>query len=273
MWRELRRGLTGRGRAAAWVLVGTVLVVLGVDALILATVPDGPQPILVVMVACLLTIPGLVGAAIPGAASLASEKEARTLVLVLATPLRTAEIIAGKAAGSLRRSLWLWAPLFLHAAFWVTLGRVHVVLVAHLAIIAAGATAFLTGTGLLLSALVRRAPVAVAVNVALGIVLWAIGPIALGFASEALGGQDDLFCLSLCCHPVVQAGVATHGAIEQKPWEPKTAALRYDWPPPLRSQDCLTTTWVFALCMGASAAVGAALAVASGAVLRRRAVV
>jgi ABC-type transport system involved in multi-copper enzyme maturation permease subunit len=123
--------------------------------------------------------------------AISGEREARTLDTLLTTPLHASAIIRGKLAGALRRQ-W-FAPLVLAAHFFtaVALGHVQPSFLLHLLLIAGGPLLFLTATGLLFSAFFRRTTLASAINLFLGLALWAGVPFGIIIAQEIGGYRGD----------------------------------------------------------------------------------
>ena len=164
--------------------------------------------------AVVLVLMGSIGTTILAAAPIASEKEARTWGVLVATPLTEREILLGKAAGVWRRSIPVWCPLFAHLCVFLPFGLVHPIVILHIAIIVFGIVMLVTGTGLYFSAALRTGTRAVLANLGLHGLLWAAAPAAVAGISEFFGylrysGGVHLTDMILFVNPVVQAGVVT----------------------------------------------------------------
>jgi ABC-type transport system involved in multi-copper enzyme maturation permease subunit len=164
--------------------------------------------------------------------AISGERDARTWDVLLTTPLTPAEIVLGKFAGGLRRTWFAFAVLAFHCALCLVIGAIHPLTVAHLFLIALGAATFLCGTGLLLSMLLRRGAAAAVVNMALGLALWFVLPIAVVLAGEMFDYRpgDTRWALdaAFTINPVAMAAAAT---AEVSPPRPSSfPPLRYDMP-------------------------------------------
>lgn len=164
--------------------------------------------------------------------AISGERDARTWDVLLTTPLTPAEIVLGKFAGGLRRTWFAFAVLAFHCVLCLVIGAIHPLTVAHLFLITLGAATFLCGTGLLLSMLCRRGAAAAVVNIALGLALWFVVPIAVVLAGEMFGyGQGDTrwaLDAAFTINPVAMAAAATADVSPPRPFS--FPPLRYDMP-------------------------------------------
>ncbi len=114
---------------------------------------------------------GALSVTVFSATCITSEKEARSWPLLLTTTVSDWEIVFGKFAGVLRRSLPVWVMLIVYLIpFWGILAF-GILDVAALVI---GTTVFLYGTGLYASSRLRRTSAAVATNFVLAASVWGI---------------------------------------------------------------------------------------------------
>ncbi len=264
VWKELRRRtLSTRARR-----IGTAVAVVGLlltSYVLLADDMDHDETHIIYMLALMGL--GILATAALAAAAVATEKEARTWTLLLATPMSAGHILAGKAAGVLCRSAPVWALLFLHLAVFGVVGYVEAVVPFLVGIVAAGVAALLTGTGLYLSVWFRRSTTAVAMNVGLALLLWVGVPVAFMLAGVIFFRTDDLAEWPLCLNPGAHIIViAEEGTGRNAGW------TDYHWPEPLGHMGLVGTTLVLALIAGGHALAGFAAACRACVQARQRAV-
>ena len=191
----------------------------------------------------LMAIVGL-SAAVISATGIAKEREAGTWPLLMATPLEDRPIVLGKAAATLRRILPALLLLAFHFGIFTALGYLHPVVLVHLALIAAGVVALVTGSGLYFSTLVRRPTVAILLNLGLAILIWAVIPLVVSVAGSMIvflfliiapGASAQPwfymapFTVYYSTHPLVQTGLVVSGAGDAANAGKALAELRYQW--------------------------------------------
>ncbi|HUT29015.1 MAG TPA: ABC transporter permease subunit [Sedimentisphaerales bacterium] len=132
-----------------------------------------------ILYAAILMGLGILFTIILPAASITSEKEARSWPLLLTTTLSDNEILFGKFVGGLRRCLPVWLLLFGHFVLFTLLGYIHPVAVLQMAILVAWVVTFLCCSGLYFSSRFRRTTTAVIVNFALAAAVWILLPLLL----------------------------------------------------------------------------------------------
>jgi ABC-type transport system involved in multi-copper enzyme maturation permease subunit len=151
------------------------------------------------------------------------ERDARTWDVLLTTPLTPAEIVLGKFAGGLRRAWFAFAVLAFHCGLCLLIGAIHPLTVAHLFLVALGTTAFLSGTGLLLSVICRRTTAAAVANMALGLTLWFVLPIAVVLAGELFdyrpGDTRNALNAVFTFNPVAMAAAASADVSPPRPFD------------------------------------------------------
>ena len=152
---------------------------------------------------------GMTTTAVFAATSISSEKESRTLPILLTTPLGDWHILAALMLGVLRRTFPAWAFLIAHVVVFVTVGILHPILIVHVTFLILWTIVFLTASGLYFSAKCRRTTVAVVLNLGFALGIWAILPLC---SVLLFGGSDPVASVLPQMNPVVQAGVITVGA-------------------------------------------------------------
>ncbi|MBN1362329.1 MAG: ABC transporter permease subunit [Sedimentisphaerales bacterium] len=169
VWRELRRPIFPRGRRGiinmlGLILGGGLLLAMLVYIVIRDISALGP---LSYVVAGLLQVVFAVNLAGAAASTVAREKEARSLPILLTAPLGNGVILWGKALGLLRRNLPLLVPVPILGlvAYWLTPsdmishGGVQAIVLSEVS--AAGDVVLLLGLGLCLSAYLKTTTPAV----------------------------------------------------------------------------------------------------------------
>jgi len=177
---------------------------------------------------------GALATAVLSATSITSEKEARTLPILLGTPLNDMHLIAGKAMGVFRRCVPVWLLLGGHMLLFTIRGYVHPIVLVHLAMLVVWLVLFLTGTGMYFSARLRRTTAAVMANLGLALALWAVLPILLGLTTALSSGDSDYINIVFCANPVVQGTVVTFAGAGEDYASDSIEDLEYNWPDSMR---------------------------------------
>jgi len=258
VWKELHTSLFGSRLLGAlgWVLalgalVATYALFRNELGSIASQIPYG---------ICLMALVGL-SAAVISATGIAKEREAGTWPLLMATPLEDRQIVLGKAVATLRRVLPALLLLAFHFGIFTALGYLHPVVLLHLALIAAGLVALVTGSGLYFSTLVRRPTVAIVLNLGFSILVWAVIPLVISIAGSMImmlwiaalraPAQPWFFTASYTAyystHPLVQTGLVIYGAGGAMNAGRALAELRYEWMDIRAAGVVLTTGIVLAL--------------------------
>jgi hypothetical protein len=124
VWREVHQPLFPRGRRGLFNIMGLVVGIGLIVAVLVFVVVRSSSTIgpLCYVVAGLLQLLFIVNLASSAASTFTREKEARTLPILLLTPLDNREIIKAKAVGLLRRNLPLLIPVPILGllAYWLT---------------------------------------------------------------------------------------------------------------------------------------------------------
>ena len=212
VWKELRSRVSKRERLVVAVIIGLELALI-VAMYLFPIVEDifGARETYMLYI-CIFMGLGLLSVTIFPAASITSEKEARTWPLLVLTTLSGWQILTGKFVGVLRRSLFVWLLLLVYIGlFWQFDVGVGLFAMSQMAIIVAGSVVFLCGTGFYFGSRFRRTGAAVVTNFILTVLVWGIIPFLVILLKDTfrLGRYffilDDLkeYCLGVV--PFVQA--------------------------------------------------------------------
>jgi len=258
VWLETRRRVFRR----RWVAVVVALAAVGILAFTYLAADRALRDHEIrALYGVVLMILGAITTAVLAATAITAEKESQTWPALLCTPLTSRAIVLGKAVGAAGRSAPVWGLLALHVGIFVAVGWTPPVALLHVAMVATGLGAFVIGTGILFSVLLRKTTSAVVANVVFQVVIWAVVPILLllifVWASVRPSGE-----LVLCVNPAAQVFVALRQRGEGT----------YFWPPPLEHAGLLDTTLMIgATAMACLAAGLLCLAIASRCVRRHEA--
>jgi ABC-type transport system involved in multi-copper enzyme maturation permease subunit len=177
VWKELKSRVSGRERLFVAIIIGLELALI-VAMYLFPVVEDifGAQETYMLYI-CIFMGLGLLSVTIFPAASITSEKEARTWPLLMVTTLSGWQILTGKFVGVLRRSLFVWLLLLVYIGmFWLFDVGVGLLAMAQIAVIVAGSVVFLCGSGFYFSSCFRRTSAAVVTNFILTVLVWGIIP-------------------------------------------------------------------------------------------------
>ncbi len=152
---------------------------------------------------------GVVTTAVFAATSISSEKESRTLPILLTTPLSDWHIIGASVLEVLRRSLPIWLLPIGHMLLFSLVGFLHPIVILHFLMLIVCIASFLTGTGLYFSSRFKRTTPAVVMNLGLVLAIWAVIPWVVSIASS---GPSNPPRLIIDANPVFQAGILASGA-------------------------------------------------------------
>ena len=214
LWKETRRGLLGGHWR--WIVPLGVLASLAASYLLIGrNLHQGGIQIAYVVIllglACLLTM-------ILSPTGVTSERETRSLPVLLMTPLSDFAIVLGKVLGVIRRVWPIWALLMIHVAVMLALwsepsrGRnvyLHPILALHILLICTYTLAFLCAMGMLIGTLVKNSTTAVILTLVAALVIWLGIPLLL----LPVGHGEEFTRLSLTwTNPFYQASVVTEGA-------------------------------------------------------------
>jgi ABC-type transport system involved in multi-copper enzyme maturation permease subunit len=218
IWKELKSRVSSRERLFVAVIIGLELALIAAMYLFPIVVDIlGAQETYMLYI-CIFIGLGLLTVIILSAASITSEKEARTWPLLLVTTLSGWQILSGKFVGVLRRSMFVWLLLLIYIGLFLLFEYVGIgpFAIVKIAVIVAGSVVFLCGVGFYFGSRLRRTGAAVMTNFILTVLVWGILPF-LGnllidtFRSLRYSILDDLeeYCLGIV--PFIQAMKAMDG--------------------------------------------------------------
>lgn len=252
VWKEMQGPLV-RNRLRSYLGIAGLLAVLGLSYLLCVKEDALNDNDTHTVYAIIFVILGTLITAVLTATGITSEKESRAWPLLLGTTLSDGHILLGKALGAMRRCIPVWCLLALHMVLFTLLGYIHPVAILQMLLVVAGVVVFFTGTGLLMSTLVKRTTTAVVLNVGLGLVIWALVPLILGILYDK-NISKDLADAYVSGNPVVQTVVviqATAGrdrASKVTAWA-RPNSLQYDWPYQLLNASASHATITLLACL------------------------
>jgi ABC-type transport system involved in multi-copper enzyme maturation permease subunit len=176
---------------------------------------------------------------------ISSEKESRSWMILLATPLTARQIVWAKYLGSIRRCLPAWAFLFLHLTVFVTLDIIRPLALIQMPMICLGTTAFLAATGVYFSHRFKHTTTSVIWNFSFAAAIWAVLPFVTAITSNTLhwNSVERFIEQYMDANPFVQAVVVVDGNI---------GGAVYDWIgmywPDLKG--VFATVWIFLVMLG-----------------------
>jgi ABC-type transport system involved in multi-copper enzyme maturation permease subunit len=266
-WKELRVPWF-RNRMRGMLAVGGALLLLVISYAICANreLERGETHSVYGIVFVLL---GILVTTMLSAAAISSEKEARSLPLLLATTLSNGAILWGKAVGVLWRCAPVWALLVGHVLLFSAAGLIDISALPMLTVMAAGVVVLLIGSGLFFSACFRHTTTAVIMNLGFAVLVWAVVPLVFAAAAEIDRPRGSALKKWYATeNPVVQTAVvleATSGS--NRYYYPHDHRV-YHWPASDISSP--EDTWAaILLCADLHFACGVGLAVAAARRLRR----
>ena len=226
IWRELRTPMF-RSRRQAVIGTAATIIVMGITYLAAADYLDGEFAH--VMCVLILLGVGTLATSVLAATSITSEKEARSLPILLCTTLSDWHIIAGKAVGVFRRCMPVWLLLLAHLVLFSLIGYMHPIALIHIGLLVGWLVLFLTGTGLYFSSRFRRTTAAVVANIGLGMALWIILPVMALLLGGLSGWGGDFLATVANANPAFQAGLLTTGSAGGEKAGKDMSALEYPW--------------------------------------------
>jgi len=213
LWREMRSGVLWRGWfTKSCVVLGALA--LGLSYLLVAAENELDDRGTHMAYVCIFVGLGVLATLVISATAVASEKESRSLPLLLATTMSDWEIILSKGAGVVRKTWLIWALLAAHVVIFSNCGFLREwMLFVHLALLVAWVLVFFTATGLYFSARFRRTTTAVVMNIALAVTLYVVAPLfVVLLANISNSSLRKPVGWMLNFNPLVQAVAITEGA-------------------------------------------------------------
>ena len=161
---------------------------------------------------------GLFLSVILATTTIAAERQARTLSVLLTTPLTPWQIVRAKAAAILRRGRAIWLIMLGHMILAVGMLELHPLALLHIAILTTGVAVFVVGMGMLVGSIIRSTTLAVLTTLGILFVLWVLLPtlsISVMNAVESRVSQETRWKVrSAVCqgNPFLQASALVDGA-------------------------------------------------------------
>ena len=224
LWREIRRPLMNRrwqAIVAAAVVVLTMLIIYSG----LANIDDqrrtggllmesGVHIGFAIIFCALLNL--LV--CIVSATAIAQEKESDTWTLLLATPLTSWQIVAGKLAGLLRRMAWPVALITAHFVLFTLLGVLSFDTFVIVMWLMLTTNVTWLATGLYLSLRLKTVTFAVILNLLLPLLAYGGVAMVLGILGVVLANDDDWAEISMLYAPYAYMAEAIDDLSEEDRW-------------------------------------------------------
>ncbi|HHH76162.1 MAG TPA: hypothetical protein ENL03_03970, partial [Phycisphaerae bacterium] len=175
--KELGKGLFRSGKTATLVLSG-LLLLAGAFYLLLTAQRHGPDDFeLNTMFTEVFLGLGALTLCIVASTVVSSERQSRTLELLLLTNISPGTIILSKCLGAIRKSLCIWVFLLGYVLIVVGSEQLHPIAILHVFMLAVSITILLTGSGIFFSTYFRTTSTAVILNLAFCLVLWVLVPL------------------------------------------------------------------------------------------------
>jgi len=232
LWKETRAPFIQGGKKTNLIGIALIIFAMLITYIIAAWNDYLHEETIHIIYSVIFVLMGLLTNTTLSAASITTEKEARSWPILLATPLDDCTILWGKAVGVFRRCLPIWLFLAGHVLLFTLRGYIHPITIIHLAMLIIWIVIFLSCTGLYFSARFQRTTTAVVANFGLALFLWGIVPFLLGLCIEIWGETPlETFVMG---NPFIQSGVIMEGAAGHSNARLSLAALNYDWPMPGR---------------------------------------
>jgi ABC-type transport system involved in multi-copper enzyme maturation permease subunit len=214
VWKETRGAWVFRG---VWSMVSLILcltILALIDTLfgILGVLHYAYYHAIIMSV---LTALAIVAVSVTSATTISTEKESRSLPVLLTTPMGDGHILLGKFVGVLRRCIGSFIPMTGHLVLFVIVGLVvregfiHPIALPHMALIIGPMLWFYISSGLYFGSKFKKTTAAVVLNLGLALVLTGLVPIL----TRLMVSEMDLSAsrVLLDGNPVVQAFVLTAG--------------------------------------------------------------
>jgi len=189
------------------------------------------------------------------AASITTEREARSWSLLLVTPLDDKDILIGKLVGVLRRCYPAWLLLFGHIIAFSLAGFIHPLAIIQTGMLVIWISIFLSCSGLYFSSRFKHTTTAVLMNFALAATIWAVLPLLMGIIASIntplTRDAREFVNANLDTNPFVHMGNIMMATAGKRP----SAVERCYWPGHGNLNVTESTAWMLA-CMGGYILVG-----------------
>jgi len=223
IWREARSPVFVKRkflRIAAMIIVSVGSVVMFIAGILIALMNTSDH---LQIYTVGFMVYGTIFTVIFPASCIPAEKESRSWVMLMSTSLTDWQILFGKFVGIVRKCMFPWTLLLLFLLYTSALQVIHPITIIYIALSIISIIAFLSGTGLFVGTLFRKANAAVVANIVLAATVWAIIPIIGEFLGRR-GNDIQLFCVSM--NPFYQASVV----MDLANFRGNLTALEYRWP-------------------------------------------
>jgi ABC-type transport system involved in multi-copper enzyme maturation permease subunit len=233
VWKETRGPLVFR---SVWSLVSLILclVILAlIDAGVYAVGGLDRAEYHAGVTAVLMAL-AVVVVSVTSATTISTEKESRSLPVLLTTPMGEGHIIMGKFVGVLRRCIGTFIPMTAHLVLFVLAGLgvngfLRPIALGHVALIIAPMLWFYISSGLYFGSKYKKTTAAVVLNLGLALVLLLLLPIVTGLVSRSV--DSSTFRVLFDGNPVVQAAVVIAGdGNNMNEYYYSNTGEHYDWP-------------------------------------------
>jgi ABC-type transport system involved in multi-copper enzyme maturation permease subunit len=217
-WREIHgplvKGLLPFALMFVFVLFATVYVTFFLNTL------DESRTAPHVVVVSILLGAGLFMSLVLAASTLASQRQARSLGVLLTTPISTFVILRDTVLAVLWRTRVIWMILLGHLALFSLLGHLHPLVIVHMLMIIAGSSLLVVGLGLFISSRVRSPMLSILTTLVLFVLVWIVVPATSGRIVAVIGQLTDTPTHMVTAHlgtplqtnPFLLTGVAIDGA-------------------------------------------------------------
>ncbi len=189
IWKELTCALSRRQRLATRLVIGMEILMIGIAytfGLVAGEVGYSNTHALYlwffVGLGALFTLS-------VSASIISSERGSRAWPLLLTTPLRDRDILAGKSVGVLRRYGPIWLPLLVYVLMFTWARCFRPLALVQVTALVVSIVVFLSATGFYFGSRCRRTAEAVTANLVLAMVVWCIGPLMGQWLAEACDSE------------------------------------------------------------------------------------
>jgi len=229
LWKEFKSPLLGRWKVLKIILCGLAALLLVLSYLgFSATNAFGEEAVQMLYICSLFGL-GVLASLSTSPTVFTTEKEAGTWSLLLTTTLSEAQILKGKFAGSIRRQLPAYLPLFAHLGIICIVRIIHPLGVLQIFVVFIYVVLFLTSSGLYFSARFKHTTTAVIVNFAFAAILWGLLSMLFYLTAGILHASHKLPDLYTNCNPFVQLIVIVDACVPPDRVFRFGSGFRYLW--------------------------------------------
>jgi len=232
VWKKLRTPMIP-GKVLRIVALVLAIVLVGATYLLLGLLGGLEYARAQAVYVDVFVVLAMTATAVFAATCISSEKESRTLPILLTTPLDDWHVVGAAVLEVVRRSLPVWGMLIGHLAIFTIVGFLRPMACLLLGMLMIWTMAFLTGAGLYFSARFGRTTPAVVLNLGLALTLWVILPVVIGAMGRPAGFSEDVAQFVQGANPAVQADLLAYGAGTREFalfFSTGAKSHSYDWP-------------------------------------------